>query len=165
MMRDPKDPFELTRGKVFGYGLLASCLLAALIWIYVPKAPENRAVTIPLEGPGSQSASLAEPSAQKAVAAASGAENYTRFCTQCHGADGKGDTQMAKMMEGKVPNLLSANPQVPRTIEAVTQLILKGSASKSMPGFEKELGAEGAQKVAEFVLELPKSQQTPNPSP
>ena len=156
-MLDPKDPFVLTRTRVFGYGFALCALLTALIWVYVPKAPENKAELLPLQGPGSQSASLAEPSTPK-LTELSGQQGYTRYCVQCHGAKGVADTQIAKMMEGKIPNLVSDTPKVARNVADISALIIKGSANGAMPGFEKELGPAGANRVAEYVLQLIKEQ-------
>jgi cytochrome c len=154
MLRDPKDPFELTRSKVFAYGLVVCVFLTALVWIYVPKAPTNSAQSVPLEGPGSQSALLAGPESL------TGEQGYTKFCAQCHGATGQADTQIAKMMGGKVPSLVSGTFSVPRNVDSIVALILKGSENGSMPGFSKELGSEGARRVSEFVLKLPQQKSS-----
>jgi len=168
MMNDPKDPFALTRTKVFLYGAGVTAVLAGLAWLYVPASPLSRAVSAPLTGPGSQSAALSgEPAAStgsaptaqspaELIAQNNGPEAlYSRFCTQCHGDDGLGNTMMARMMTAKVPNLVTGPWQVARTPEAVSQLILKGSESKAMPGFERELGSEKARALADYVLTFP----------
>ena len=182
MMNDPKDPFELTRKKVFLYGAGVTAALAALVWLYVPVAPANRAVSAPLAGPGSQQAALSasEPSvvssttAESKVSAPSAqspaellAQNnappglYERYCAQCHGADGKGDTMMARMMTVKPPSLVDGPWKVARSPEAIAQLLLKGSENKAMPGFERELGDEKARALATYVLTFPEIKKQP----
>ena len=58
MMNDPKDPFYVTRSKIFMWGLAATAIIIALVFLYVPKAPKNNAQSAPLQGPGSDSSLL-----------------------------------------------------------------------------------------------------------
>lgn len=170
MMDDPKDPFVLTRPKIFAYGAGVVSLLSLLAWMYVPDAPEDTSLRAPLAGPGSQSAALEgnTESAASASAGAPGAEQasapvpekgpealYERYCTQCHGSDGLGKTMMARMMEGNMPNLVKGPFAVERTPESIAALIKQGSANKRMPGFARELGDEGATVLANYVLTFP----------
>jgi mono/diheme cytochrome c family protein len=169
MMNDPKDPFYLSRGRLFLYGLITTAVLAALIWFYVPVAPQNVALQAPLQGPGSQTGLLAGVSPSSPASTDLSAESpealYKRFCSQCHGDDGQGKTQMGAMMDGRMPNLMLDPPKVERTLEAISQLVRNGSANKVMPGFDKELGEAGARKVAEHVLQLPKPTPEPGAAP
>ena len=183
MMDDPKDPFVLTRAKIFAYGCGVVAVLSVLAWFYIPDAPRDMARSAPLQGPGSQSAALEGSSSNETESgagapgpAASGAEApgpaavrtaerepaalYERYCTQCHGSDGLGNTMMARMMEGAVPNLVQGPFAVERSVEAIAALVKQGSANKRMPGFERELGDEGANALAAFVLAFPETKKS-----
>jgi mono/diheme cytochrome c family protein len=178
-MNDPKDPFRLTRGKLFLYGSAVTLVLAALTWLYVPTAPRDIARSAPLEGPGSQSAALegvpSDASAPSSTTGEGGAGSagspqgaaalraaqsspealYERFCVQCHGADGRGKTMMSRMMEGGVPNIVEGPFAVERNIDAIARLVRQGSANKRMPGFEREIGEDASRELASYVLAFP----------
>jgi mono/diheme cytochrome c family protein len=196
MMNDPKDPFYLTRGKVFAVGTGVTLLVAAGVWFFVPAAPTDKAISAPLAGAGSQTAALApekaiaetdssaassSPDAAVASAPAVAEGNpsasapsqtatetppatpveahYTKFCAQCHGEDGLGKTQMARMMEGGVPSLIEGPFRLERSVEVTAALIRQGSQNKRMPGFEKELSQEDAEALAAHVLAFPETKK------
>ena len=178
MMNDARDPFVITRPKVFLYGTCVVGVLALLIWLYVPDAPRDTALSSPLQGPGSQSATLEDPGAlQGAAASGAAAEGpaalraasaepaalYERYCTQCHGPDGLGKTMMARMMDGGVPSIVQGPFKVERTTDAIAALLRQGSANKRMPGFERELGEAGSRALADYVLAFPETKKVPEP--
>jgi mono/diheme cytochrome c family protein len=169
MMNDPKDPFHLTRGKVFAYGSAFTLALVVLIWFYAPGSPKTVAVTAPLQGPGSVSETLTDKSGaftQRTYKSTgkTAAENYSTFCAQCHGATGDGESQMSRMMSIKVPNLLAGPFQVERTQQAIAKIILEGTPSKAMPGFSKEISPEDSVALADFVLAMPTAGGEPTPN-
>jgi cytochrome c553 len=149
----------LPRKKVFIIGTSATLLLCVLAWVYVPRAEKNETETISFEK--NNAASTLENSLESSknepvsapIAFIPPEESYTKYCSQCHGANGQGDTPMARMAGVKPTNLATGPYKYSRTVEGVSQLIQKGNGN-SMPGFGKELGVENSLKLAEFVLKL-----------
>lgn len=164
-MNDPKDPFNLSRTKVFVIGTTATALVCGLVFLAVPPAPRNEnVVASPLQGPGSQQGAIQaqageSPASSQPVLTGqpTPAQNYARYCAQCHGDKGLADTQLARMMTSKPTNLVVGPFKFARTPEAVATLIAKGAGA--MPGFGKELGDEQGNQLATFVLTLPENPQ------
>ena len=160
MMNDPRDPFVLTRSKLFVYGSVLSGVIGLLIWFYVPKAPRNlaRQTSFTEKGMpyGGDSKVAAETPAAAVAVAGQAMELYTRFCQQCHGAEGAADTPMARMMSVKVPNLAKGPFSYSRDPNEIAKLIRTGSASKAMPSFAKEITEEQALEIAKFAVALEK---------
>lgn len=157
IMNEPNDPFRMTRLRVFLWGSGVTLVLAGLIFYAVPPAPKAVISSAPLQGPGSVQSTLEEPLiSQPAIDTSNPKALFMRFCGSCHGDTGNGKSQMARMSPVPVPNLISGPFKFERTPEAVRNLILKGSPSGAMPGFERELGEQGATVLAQYALELAK---------
>jgi mono/diheme cytochrome c family protein len=77
---------------------------------------------------------------------------YLNKCAVCHGEDGAGKTAKGKKL--KMKDIRA--PEVQKLTPAQwTETILKGSG-QDMDGFEKELGAEMARKLATYMRDLSK---------
>ena len=75
---------------------------------------------------------------------------YLDKCSVCHGEDGAGQTAKGKKL--KMKDIRAA--EVQKLTEAQwTNTILKGSG-EDMDGYEKELGADMAKKLAKYMREL-----------
>jgi mono/diheme cytochrome c family protein len=75
---------------------------------------------------------------------------YLNKCSVCHGEDGAAKTAKGKKLKMKDLRAADVQKQTPaQWLEA----ILKGSG-EDMDGYEKELGAEMAKKLAAFMREL-----------
>lgn len=172
IMNDPKDPFHLTRKKVFLWGLTTTVIVCLLIYLFVPGEPRENLVNAPLEGPGSVSAALegegkaansAVPSSPLIVndnsKLGTPEQNYQRFCSSCHGAKGEANTPVARMMTVKPPNLITGPFKYGRDEESVKSLIMNGGGV--MPGFGRELGDEHAAALARYALSLEKKDGAP----
>jgi len=94
-----------------------------------------------------EAAKPAEPAQSKTAetpaAVASGQELFSKYCSACHGADGKG---------GFGPDL-SGEYTYGKNIMAVQESITSGRPN-NMPAFDKKLSAEEIESLAEFVLSL-----------
>lgn len=168
-MNDPRDPFQLSRKKVFLWGAFVTILLCALVYFFVPGEPKNTLMNAPLTGPGSVSASLEGSSTAQNGAVPSSplivtdeksngtpAQLYSKFCSACHGDDGKANTAMARMMSVHPANLVDGPFKFERSESAVAELIKNGSGV--MPGYGRELGDEKALALAKYVLGLEKKE-------
>jgi len=78
-----------------------------------------------------------------------GKKVFASKCASCHGADGKGDTKMGKML--KVPDLKEA---AGKSDAEITKLVNEGK--KPMPAFGKRLSATEIQAVVSYVKTLAK---------
>jgi len=76
---------------------------------------------------------------------------YKSKCAMCHGADGKGQTPMAKSMG--VPDLTAPETQN-KTDAQLTELTAKGKGK--MPGYEKSLSADDIKGLVDYIRELAK---------
>ncbi len=76
---------------------------------------------------------------------------YVTNCSNCHGADGRGNTPLGRIL--KLPDLRSTVVQHISEAE-LAGIIAKGAARGKMPGFEKNLGAEIVQQLASYVREI-----------
>src|SRR5262245_57137714 len=77
---------------------------------------------------------------------------YLNKCSVCHGEDGKGQTAKGKKL--KIKDIRAAQLQK-LTPAQWTQTILKGKG-QDMDGYEKELGADMAAKLATYMRDLSK---------
>lgn len=79
------------------------------------------------------------------------AGTYKAKCAMCHGADGKGDTPMAKKMGAHD----FASQEVQSQSDAqLTEIIAKGK--NKMPGYEKSLKETEINDLVAYVRELGK---------
>jgi mono/diheme cytochrome c family protein len=77
---------------------------------------------------------------------------YLNKCAVCHGEDGAGKTAKGKKL--KMKDIRA--PEVQKLTPAQwTDTILKGSG-QDMDGYEKELGADMARKLAAYMRDLSK---------
>jgi cytochrome c553 len=167
MMSDPHDPFQVTRTKIIVVGTLVSLALAGLVLWFAPARNLQGVTTRPLHSStpnlvAGDSAQLppkeSPPSGVDMIPTKSPLDEvpvdalYQKFCAMCHGADGTGNEQMNRMSKTPITSLAKGPFKLPRTPEAVTELIMKGSGV--MPGFEKELGRFNATRLANYALTL-----------
>jgi cytochrome c oxidase subunit 2 len=71
---------------------------------------------------------------------------YVSNCARCHGADGKGNTQLGREMD--IPDLTTGNISTKR----MTQIISKGDGD--MPAFGKKLKAKQIASLVRYVKAL-----------
>ncbi|MEY4064908.1 MAG: hypothetical protein RIR26_1116 [Pseudomonadota bacterium] len=136
---------SLSRSKVFGVGALVTTVLCGLVLLCVPKKPELIA-----DAPQLQAVSAAV-----ATAAPSGPALYGRFCSSCHGNDGRAQTTMAGMMNPQPTNFVVGPWKGPQTTEAVVSVVKNGKGA--MPAYGKEISDESDLKaLADYVLSLRK---------
>lgn len=79
----------------------------------------------------------------------SGADTYKAKCAMCHGADGKGDTSMGKMM--KIRDLGSAEVQSQSDAD-LTNIITNGKGK--MPKYDGKLTADQIKDVVKYIRTL-----------
>lgn len=83
--------------------------------------------------------------------AQSGASTYKAKCAACHGADGKGDTSMGKML--KVKDL--GSPEVQKQSDAqLTDIIENGKSP--MPGYKASLSSADIKGLVSYIRSLKK---------
>jgi cytochrome c6 len=80
-----------------------------------------------------------------------GAAVFKASCAVCHGADGKGDSPMGKMM--KLRDLSSADVQK-QTDAELTDITTNGK--NKMPAYKSKLSAEQIKAVVGFIRTLKK---------
>jgi len=88
-------------------------------------------------------ATPAPPAEKTPAAVASGQELYAKYCSSCHGAEGKGAFG---------PDL-SGEYKYGKTTMAVEESISSGRPG-NMPGFEKKLSSEEIKTLTDFILGL-----------
>ena len=93
----------------------------------------------------------ASPAAVDAVPAQSGAELFQEKCASCHGAEGKAQTSMAKMMHLK--DLGSADVQK-MTNKEIHDIIAKGKSP--MPAFGNQLKPDQINELVTYIRDLGK---------
>ena len=74
---------------------------------------------------------------------------YDKKCASCHGADGKGNAKIEKMLKVKIPPLAEA---AGKTDAELLKLVSEGK--KPMPSFQKSLSKGELEAVVHFVKEL-----------
>ena len=84
------------------------------------------------------------------TAASAETENslYVSNCARCHGANGKGDTQLGRELD--IPDLTTAAKRI--SSSRVKNIITKGSGD--MPAFGKKLKAAQIASLASYVRSL-----------
>lgn len=80
-----------------------------------------------------------------------GKKVFASKCAACHGADGKGNATMAKMLKVTIPDLHQA---AGKSDAEIAKLVNEGK--KPMPGFAKTLSKEEVQAVVSYVKSLAK---------
>jgi mono/diheme cytochrome c family protein len=84
--------------------------------------------------------------------AAPAAENWDNHCAKCHGADGKGQTNIGKKL--KVKNYTDAKVQAELTDDAMTKAISEGvmeNAKERMKGFKDELSPAEIKDLVAYI--------------
>jgi cytochrome c6 len=80
---------------------------------------------------------------------ADGAADYKAKCAMCHGADGKGDTSMGKMM--KIRDLSSADVQSQSDAD-LNNIITNGKGK--MPKYDGKLTADQINGLVKYIRTL-----------
>lgn len=149
----------LSRGKVFGIGALGTGALSALIALCVPPKP-----AIVAEQAKPQRVEELMPSASDAattvvaadVNAGSGKVIYERFCTGCHGDDGKAQTTFGRMMKPAPTNFYDGPWSGEQTEQAIIAAVTQGRGA--MPAYKNEITVESdLVALAKYVLSLRKA--------
>lgn len=160
----------LSRKTVFAFGMLACAVLGVLIWVYVPVKVQSTAEKITFsqnknkETANEQTENSSQTSVVANVPPIAPEEAYKKYCSQCHGADGQGDTPMSRMAGVKPTNLVTGPYKYARTVEAISTLIQKGNGN-SMPAFGRELGESNSNALAAFALQFEKKASTETKAP
>jgi mono/diheme cytochrome c family protein len=91
--------------------------------------------------------------AAPAVAHADGKASYTKLCKSCHGADGKGNPEKAKVLKID-PQLLNLGREETKNLtDAELEAIVK-DGKKKMPSYKKKLDAAETKAVIEYAKQL-----------
>ena len=81
-------------------------------------------------------------------------EHYGDHCAMCHGADGRGRTELAENMYPKVPDL--ADPTVQRLTDgALFSIIQNGVRWTGMPAWKREHSPEDTWRLVSLVRRVP----------
>lgn len=151
----------LPRGKTFLLGALGTGVLSGLIALCVPPKPTvvaEQAKPQRTEIPSGTQVESAVPALAVSSGALKGQEIYERFCTGCHGDDGKAQTNFGRMMKPAPTNFYDGPWQGEQTEEAIVSTVIQGKGA--MPAYKKEITDEGDLKaLAQYVLSLRKGQQ------
>lgn len=84
-----------------------------------------------------------------------GTEIYSRYCTACHGAGGKGDGIAAAAFNPKPADFTAESFQTSRTDAELATVIAEGK--KQMPPFGEQLSAEEIDAVVAYLRKLGQS--------
>ena len=87
------------------------------------------------------------------VDAKAGKANYDKLCVSCHGADGKGNPAMAKVMGEKALNVVGKDTQAKKDAELL-KVIAEGAGK--MPASGKSLNPQEQKDVLGFTRSLAK---------
>ncbi len=166
--QNPSSP-SLSRGKIFAVGSVVTIIMCGLVLTCIPEKPaviadaaKPQAVPTGEANPQEAGASVAA----REVAAAptpvgpsdlkggsTGERVYARYCAGCHGADGKAQTTMARMMSSRPTNLAEGPWKGPQTKEAIIEIVKAGKGA--MPAYSKEISSEAElESLAQHVLTL-----------
>ena len=85
--------------------------------------------------------------------AKAGKTTYDKLCASCHGADGKGNPNLAKAMGEKGLNIVSKDTQAKKD-EVLIKIIVEGSGK--MPAAGKNLSKQEQQDVLNYSRSLAK---------
>src|SRR6476661_10486663 len=83
--------------------------------------------------------------------AKAGKATYDKLCVSCHGADGKGNPAMAKVMGEKALNIVSKEVQAKKDPELL-KVIVEGAGK--MPASGKSLSAQEQKDVLSYSRSL-----------
>lgn len=75
-----------------------------------------------------------------------GKKVYAKKCASCHGADGKGNAKMAKMLKVEIPALATV---AAKSDAELAKFVSEGK--KPMPSFAKSLSKDEIEAVVHFV--------------
>jgi mono/diheme cytochrome c family protein len=161
-MNSPENKSSpLSRSSVFIIGSITTALLSGLIVLCAPKKPDLIAESAAPQNSGSDLAVAASEGATTAVGPSALREGspaeklYGRFCASCHGADGRAQTTMARMMSPAPTNFQVGPWKGEQNVAAIVEVIKNGKGA--MPGFGKEISSETElNALAEYVLSLRK---------
>ncbi|NBX17317.1 MAG: cytochrome c [Proteobacteria bacterium] len=147
------------RGRIFAIGTALTVGLCGLVLTCVPEKPEigagaARPQRTEADMRPAQASAPATPIGPSELRQGStGARLYARFCAGCHGADGKAQTTMARMMTARPTNLADGPWSGPQTREAVIEIVKSGKGA--MPSYGKEISSEAELgSLADHVLSL-----------
>ena len=84
---------------------------------------------------------------------AAGKATYDKLCVSCHGADGKGNPAMAKVMGEKALNIVSKEVQAKKDPELL-KVIVEGAGK--MPASGKSLNPQEQKDVLSYTRSLAK---------
>lgn len=73
---------------------------------------------------------------------------YVRNCARCHGADGKGDTEVGRNLD--VPDLSISGRRM--SVAKISRVIANGKGE--MPGFGKKMNKKQIASIAAYVRKL-----------
>lgn len=156
-----KAPTTLSRARVFVLGSVATIFLSGLVVLCAPKKPDLIADSAAPQNTNPDLAANASGDAPTPVGASSlrggspAEKLYGRFCASCHGADGRAQTTMARMMSPAPTNFQVGPWKGEQSVAAIVEVIKNGKGA--MPGFGKEITSEAElNAVAEHVLSLRK---------
>lgn len=157
---DNKAP-PLARGKTFFLGALGTGLLCGLIALCVPSKPNVVAEDArPQRSDTTETtASVVTTDSQTAqTVELRGKELYERFCTGCHGDDGRAKTNFGRMMNPAPTNFYDGPWKGEQTPDAIIATVVQGKGA--MPAYKKEITLDTDLKaLADYVLSLRKEQQ------
>lgn len=94
------------------------------------------------------------PFASKTDAWREAAEHYADHCAICHGADGRGHTEIGEHMYPKVPDLASDSVQH-RSNGALFYIIQNGVRWTGMPAWRTEHAEDETWKLVSFIRHVP----------
>lgn len=100
-------------------------------------------------------ASAASPVAGDPEAWRAGADNFKGRCAVCHGADGRGRTDLGPKMYPPVPDLASAEIQQ-FSDGQLFAIVRHGVSWTGMPAFRSTLGDEDIWQLVAYVRQVPK---------
>jgi mono/diheme cytochrome c family protein len=157
---DQKAP-PLSRGKTFLLGALGTGALWGLIVLCVPPKPAvvaEQAKPQRSEVSELETVAAVPPAADVRSTGGQGKDVYERFCTGCHGDDGKANTNFGRMMNPAPTNFYEGPWQGDQTPEAIIATVTQGKGA--MPAYKKEITSDvDLQALAQYVLSLRKEQQ------
>jgi mono/diheme cytochrome c family protein len=149
----------LGRARIFAIGSAVTLVLCGLVLTCIPEKPNVIADAAKSQQPEenlqpAQAAAPATPVGPSELReAGTGARLYARFCAGCHGADGKAQTSMARMMSSRPTNLAEGPWKGPQTKDSVIEIVKAGKGA--MPAYGKEISSESElEALAEHVLSL-----------
>lgn len=92
-----------------------------------------------------------------AAFAADPKENWSHYCSRCHGPDGTGNTKIGKKLE--VKDYTSADVQAKLKDDEMLKTILQGATQdgkERMPAYKDKLSADEAKAMVAYVRSLKK---------